>query len=222
MFDTQSPPRRRPLLPAGRHRRPGLGHRPRRRTLHGALRPCRHRHEQPDRLGPAPCRRHLPDRRRLRRTQRRLDGLGLRPHALQAARTAVRPAGAGHAQRRPRRHHARPRPCRPPDGGSDALQPDLGVRLERDPVPGLLRRRRRLSMDHDGTAHESLLQGGGAGDLHLAHRADHRYRLDLCLSRRASGLRYGAAGADVHHHVLLPGAWPSSSSCSRPCMPGTA
>ena len=51
--------------------------------------------------------------------------------------------------------------------------------------------------------------------LRLAPRADHRHRLDLRLPGRAPGLRLRAAGADVHRHVLRLGPGGRSSSCSR-------
>ena len=82
-------PQRRLLRAARRARRPDP-RRPRRRLVHGAPRPLRHRHEQPHRVGHAARVRGVPDRRRLGRAQRRLDRLGVRPGAVQAARPALR------------------------------------------------------------------------------------------------------------------------------------
>ena len=133
-----------------------------RRALHGGARPHRHRHEQPDRLGHAARVRDLPDRRRLGRAQRRLDRLGVRQGGLQGARAAVGPAVPRAARGRPRRADARPRPPGAHDRRRDALQLHVGVRVERVPLLGLVRDRRRLPVDADGAADERLRRAGRA------------------------------------------------------------
>ena len=197
--------RRIEVLPARRPRRPRQRHRRRRRALHGAPWPRRHRHEQPDRLGPARTSSPSSWSSPPRRAQRRLDRLGVRQDGLQERAAARRPALLRHAGRRPRRPPARPRPRRPHHGGRHARQLDVGVRLEHDPLSRHVRHRRRLSLDADGKAHVSVLEAGRLRRLHLAPDAHHRHRLDLRLPGRAPGLPVGRDRADVHHHVLRLG-----------------
>ena len=77
---------------------------------------------------------------------------------LQGARAAVRPAVPRAARGRPRRADARPRPARTDDRRRDALQLHVGLRLERVPLLGHVRDRRRVPVDADGAADGRLFR----------------------------------------------------------------
>ena len=74
----------------------------------------------------------------------------------------------------------------------------------------------RVPVDADGAANERSFPPGGARGIRLAHRADHRHRGDLRLSRRAPGLWQRVAAAAVHRDVVFVGP------CRLPCHPGGA
>ena len=124
---------------------------------------------------------------------------------LQGACAAVRPAVPRAARGRPRGADARSRPARTHDRRRDALQFHVGLRLERVPLHGHVRDRRRVPVDADGTTDGRVFRLRGARGLRLAHRAHHRHRHDLRLSRRPPGVRHRASAAAVHRDVVRVG-----------------
>ena len=186
---------------AARARRPRGGPR---RTPHGRRGAPRHRHEQPHRVGAAPRIRDIPDRGRIRRAQRGIGRVGVRADRVRAAGAAVggaRDRVAGRRARGARPRSGAPGPAR---GGHDPLQLLVDLRLERPAVHGLHGRRHGLPVDADGAPDAPLRAPRGHRRAGVAHRAHHRHRLHLRLSRGAAGLRRGDHGAVVRGDVALP------------------
>ena len=151
--------------------------------------------------------------------------------AYKPLRAAVGAPRGGAAGRRPRGAGARSRPAGAAPGRDDALQFQIDLRLEHDPVHRLLRHRRAVSVLLLARRID-VCQARRPARVRLAHHADDGHRVDPGLPGGAAGLRLRRHGAAVHRHVarvgpgglppraVLVAGWPgsrSAASSSRAC-----
>ena len=176
-----------------------------RRTPHGRRGAPRDRHEQPHRVGTAPRVRGVPDRGRFRCAQRRVALVGVRAGRVRAAGAAVGGARDRTAHRRARSARSRSGPSGPARRRHDALQLLVDLRLEHAAVHGLHGRCGGLPVDAHGAPDAEARAPRRHRRAGVAHRAHHRHRLHLRLSRRPAGVRRGDHGAAVRVDVALAG-----------------